>query len=63
SPTRMHNRQTRSIWRYIAMCYPVTCPVCGKTGWEGCGQHVDDVMRDVPVAERCSCADQSVAGR
>ncbi|MGW0019796.1 hypothetical protein ACWDUD_15825 [Rhodococcus sp. NPDC003382] len=45
------------------MCYPVTCPVCGKTGWEGCGQHVDDVMRDVPVAERCTCADQAVAGR
>lgn len=39
------------------MCYPVQCPACGKTGWAGCGQHVDDVMRDVPPAQRCSCAD------
>ena len=30
------------------MCYPEKCPRCGKTGWAGCGQHVDDVMRPVP---------------
>jgi len=37
------------------MCYPVTCPRCGKTGWGGCGQHVDAVMRSVPAADRCTC--------
>ncbi len=42
------------------MCYPVACPACGKTGWGGCGQHVDAVMRSVPAADRCTC-DQAAA--
>jgi hypothetical protein len=37
------------------MCYPEKCPKCGKTGWAGCGQHADDVMRSVPVSQRCTC--------
>ncbi|MFE2119056.1 hypothetical protein Q3O43_25585 [Rhodococcus aetherivorans] len=41
------------------MCYPVTCPKCGKTGWGGCGQHVDSVMKSVPAAERCACDQDS----
>jgi len=36
------------------MCRQVTCRKCGKTTWAGCGQHVDQVMRGVPKAERCS---------
>ena len=35
------------------MCYAVTCRKCGKTTWSGCGQHVDQVMRGVPVSQRC----------
>ncbi|PJI94561.1 hypothetical protein CLV34_0405 [Luteimicrobium subarcticum] len=35
------------------MCYPVTCATCGKTTWDGCGQHVEDVRRVVPAAEWC----------
>ena len=35
------------------MCRAVTCKVCGKTTWAGCGQHVDQVMRTVPKSERC----------
>jgi hypothetical protein len=35
------------------MCYAVTCKKCGKTTWSGCGQHVDQVMRGVPRAQRC----------
>ncbi|MGY5764767.1 hypothetical protein ACXET9_06145 [Brachybacterium sp. DNPG3] len=35
------------------MCRPVACRTCGKTTWAGCGQHVDQVMRHVPAAERC----------
>jgi hypothetical protein len=35
------------------MCYPVTCTVCGKTTWSGCGAHVDDVMRAVPEDQQC----------
>jgi hypothetical protein len=45
------------------MCYPVQCPKCGKTGWGGCGQHVDSVMRSVPPSQRCTCATQSVGTR
>src|SRR5690606_25903259 len=37
------------------MCSPATCKRCGKTTWSGCGQHVDQVMKRVPVAQRCSC--------
>ena len=35
------------------MCYAVACRKCGKTTWSGCGQHVDQVMRGVPAAQRC----------
>ena len=36
------------------MCRAVTCHTCGKTTWSGCGQHVDQVMRGVPKAQRCA---------
>ena len=35
------------------MCRPATCRTCGKTTWAGCGQHVDQVMRNVPTGQRC----------
>jgi hypothetical protein len=35
------------------MCSAVTCRKCGKTTWAGCGQHVDQVMRNVPKNQRC----------
>ncbi len=35
------------------MCTAVKCRKCGKTTWSGCGQHVDQVMRGVPKAQRC----------
>jgi len=35
------------------MCSAVTCRKCGKTTWAGCGQHVDQVMRNVPRGRRC----------
>ncbi|MCQ1994197.1 hypothetical protein [Arthrobacter sp. zg-Y1171] len=37
------------------MCRAVKCGKCGKTTWAGCGNHVDQVMRGVPKADRCSC--------
>ncbi len=37
------------------MCSAVTCRKCGKTTWAGCGQHVDQVMRNVPKSQRCEC--------
>lgn len=38
------------------MCSPIRCDTCGKTTWTGCGQHVDDVMANVPTAEQCACS-------
>ncbi len=35
------------------MCYPVACLQCGKTTWQGCGQHVDQVKEQVPPAQWC----------
>lgn len=35
------------------MCRAVSCSVCGKTTWAGCGAHVDQVMASVPMSERC----------
>ncbi|MBW8172710.1 hypothetical protein K0651_06575 [Ornithinimicrobium sp. Arc0846-15] len=35
------------------MCRQVDCKQCGKTTWAGCGQHVDQVMKGVPRAQRC----------
>lgn len=35
------------------MCYPVACSVCGKTTWDGCGQHVDQVKAAVSAEKWC----------
>lgn len=37
------------------MCFPVSCPSCKKTTWDGCGMHVDDVMTNVPAESKCEC--------
>ncbi|HLS01506.1 MAG TPA: hypothetical protein VK054_05920 [Beutenbergiaceae bacterium] len=36
------------------MCRPVTCRVCNKTTWAGCGQHIQQVRRSVPAAQWCN---------
>ncbi|HRO31513.1 MULTISPECIES: hypothetical protein [Micrococcaceae] len=42
------------------MCQAVTCRKCGKTTWAGCGNHVDQVMRNVPVSNRCTCDQKAI---
>lgn len=37
------------------MCRRITCSVCGKPGWAGCGAHVESVLGDVPRDKRCQC--------
>ncbi len=37
------------------MCQRVTCSSCGKPSYVGCGAHVEQVLRDVPVEQRCRC--------
>ena len=41
------------------MCYPVKCPACGRTTWDGCGMHADAVMNSVPEGERCACTEEN----
>lgn len=36
------------------MCSRVTCAVCGKASWEGCGQHVEEALQGVPNEQRCA---------
>lgn len=36
------------------MCSAVTCKVCRKTTWAGCGSHVDTVRRSVPANNWCN---------
>ncbi|WP_228566812.1 hypothetical protein [Nocardia sp. SYP-A9097] len=38
------------------MCQRIVCQACGKPSFQGCGEHVEEVLGDVPVAQRCACA-------
>ncbi|WP_162835897.1 hypothetical protein [Amycolatopsis orientalis] len=38
------------------MCQKIVCPKCGKPTYRGCGDHVEQVLGDVPAAQRCSCS-------
>ncbi|MEV0067891.1 MULTISPECIES: hypothetical protein [unclassified Amycolatopsis] len=42
------------------MCQRIACSKCGKPSYRGCGNHVEQVLGDVPVSERCSCAAEQV---
>lgn len=35
------------------MCRLTTCRKCGLKTWTGCGQHAEQVMRPVPISQRC----------
>lgn len=37
------------------MCRRVTCSSCGKPTFAGCGMHIEQVLGDVPRADRCRC--------
>ena len=37
------------------MCRRVQCEKCGKPTYAGCGMHIEQVLSDVPVGERCRC--------
>jgi hypothetical protein len=41
------------------MCQRVTCSQCGKPTFAGCGRHIEQVLGDVPPAERCRCRESS----
>lgn len=37
----------------LPMCSPITCTECGKTTWQGCGQHIEEALAGVPHDQRC----------
>ncbi len=40
------------------MCRRITCNSCGRPSFAGCGAHIEQVLGDVPQAERCRCAEE-----
>lgn len=45
------------------MCHRVTCRKCGKPTYAGCGAHIEQVIGDVPPAQRCRCREEREAAR
>jgi hypothetical protein len=45
------------------MCRRVECKKCGKPSWAGCGAHIEQVLGNVPVADRCRCDEIRVQNR
>ena len=37
------------------MCQRAQCTMCIKPTFRGCGRHVEQVLGDVPEADRCHC--------
>jgi hypothetical protein len=40
------------------MCRRIDCPKCGKPTFAGCGAHVEQVLGNVPPAQRCQCREE-----
>ncbi len=37
------------------MCRRVQCSKCGRPTFAGCGAHIEQVLGNVPPADRCRC--------
>lgn len=42
-----------SAYTLGGMCRRVQCPDCDRPTYAGCGNHVEQVLGDVPHADRC----------
>jgi hypothetical protein len=40
------------------MCRRIDCSQCGRPTYAGCGAHVEQVLGNVPRAERCRCREE-----
>ena len=40
------------------MCRRVQCSSCDKPTFAGCGAHIEQVLGDVPPAQRCRCREE-----
>jgi hypothetical protein len=45
------------------MCQRATCPSCQKPTFAGCGRHVEQVLGNVPVDQRCKCREEDADGQ
>ena len=45
------------------MCRRVDCPRCGRPTFAGCGLHIEQVLGDVPTADRCPGHEQEAQGK
>lgn len=45
------------------MCQRVQCRKCGRPTYSGCGQHIEQVLGDVPKDRRCQCRENEAAAR
>ena len=45
------------------MCQRVRCRTCGRPTWAGCGQHIEQILGDVPPDQRCRCREEKAAAR
>jgi len=40
------------------MCRRIECSKCGRPTYAGCGLHVEQVLGNVPPADRCQCREE-----
>lgn len=40
------------------MCRRIDCRKCGRPTYAGCGMHVEQVLGNVPPAQRCHCREE-----
>lgn len=40
------------------MCRKVECQSCNKHTWAGCGKHIEQILKDIPIEERCKCKEE-----
>jgi hypothetical protein len=40
------------------MCRRIDCSKCGRPTYAGCGAHIEQVLGNVPPAERCRCREE-----
>ena len=37
------------------MCFVKKCVKCEKKSWSGCGNHLENLFKNIPYKERCWC--------
>lgn len=42
------------------MCQRIECAKCGRPTYAGCGKHIEQVLGNVPPAQRCRCREEPV---